>query len=81
MGDRLDCDGVDDGAARGVFFLLVGVADGEGHDAGLGLEGPGVGVPAAAGVDRLDGELAGLGRVAGDGDGLQAQLLELKVTE
>ena len=68
-------------AGSSASSVLVGVADGEGHDAGLGLEGPGVGVPAAAGVDRLDGELAGLGRVAGDGDGLQAQLLELKVTE
>uniref|UniRef100_A0A804RG43 Uncharacterized protein n=1 Tax=Zea mays TaxID=4577 RepID=A0A804RG43_MAIZE len=68
--ERLDGEGVDDGAARGVFLLPAVVGDYDGHEAGaLRPEGPGVGVPADAGVHRLHGEFAGLGRRRGAGAG------------
>jgi hypothetical protein len=56
----LDGEQVDEGAA-GRVLGDAGVVDDERHHAAGCLEGPGVGVPAAAGVDRLDGEDVGLG--------------------
>jgi len=61
--EGLDGDGIDDGAARRVL-VDAGVVDGEPHGGVPGLEGVGVGVPAAAGVHGLDREDAGL---RGDG--------------
>jgi len=46
VAEGLDGDEVDEGSARRVL-LVAGVVDGEPHGAVLGLEGPGVGVPAA----------------------------------
>uniref|UniRef100_J3LZ73 Uncharacterized protein n=1 Tax=Oryza brachyantha TaxID=4533 RepID=J3LZ73_ORYBR len=57
--EGLDCNGVNERAARRVL-LLAGVVEGEPHGAVLGLEGPGVRVPAAAGIHGLDGEHAEL---------------------
>nr|ACR34548.1 unknown [Zea mays] len=51
---------IDEGAA-GCVLGDAGVVDDQGHDAARGLEGPGVGVPPAAGVDRLDREYVRLG--------------------
>jgi hypothetical protein len=56
----LDGKRVDEGAASWVLGDAV-VVDNERHSAPPGLEGPGVAVPSAAGVDRLYGQLVGLG--------------------
>jgi hypothetical protein len=77
LAERLDGKGVDDGAARGIFLFSAVVGDCDGHETGLRPEGPGVGVPAAAGVHRLGGELAGLGGGAGHGGGRHVEHLVL----
>jgi len=56
----LNGEQVDEGAA-GCVLGDTGVVDDQRDDAARGLEGPGVGVPAAAGVHRLDRENVRLG--------------------
>jgi hypothetical protein len=58
--ERPDGDAVDERAAGGVL-LDAGVVDDERDDVELGLEGPGVRVPAVAAVDGLHREHAPLG--------------------
>jgi hypothetical protein len=58
--ESLDGERVEERAA-GRVFRDAGVVDDERHGAVPSLERPGVGVPAAARVHRLDGEHVGVG--------------------